>query len=106
MQSISNKSIGCPKRDLVEPPDKLPMSATPENRKLLEEWIRTHYCGSAFNSCKRQRMPCSEGPPIEIHTKPGAIPLVVHKPAAVPLHWRAAVKAGIDADVASIRRPS
>ena len=37
---------------------------------------------------------------MEIHTKPGAIPLVVHKPAAVPLHWRSAVKAGIDADVA------
>ena len=35
---------------------------------------------------------------MEIYTKPGAIPLVVHKPDAVPLHWRAAVKAGIDAD--------
>ena len=38
---------------------------------------------------------------MEIHTKPGAIPLIVHKPAALPLHWRAAVKAGIDADVAT-----
>ena len=37
---------------------------------------------------------------MEIHTKPGAIPLVVHKPAAVPLRWRATMKAAIDADVA------
>ena len=35
---------------------------------------------------------------MEIYTKPGAIPLVVHNP--VPLHWRAAVKAGKDSDVA------
>ena len=27
----------CPRRDLVDPPDKLPMPATPENRKLLDQ---------------------------------------------------------------------
>ena len=44
-------------------------------------------------------MPCTEGSPIKIHTREGAIPKVVHKPVPVALHWRAKVKADLDADV-------
>ena len=44
-------------------------------------------------------MPCTEGSPMKIHTREGAIPKVVHKPVPVALHWRAKVKADLDADV-------
>ena len=51
----------CPRHDLVDPPDKLPMPATPENRELLEEWIRKRYYSSAFNCCNTSDVNC--GPP-------------------------------------------
>ena len=89
----------CPRRRAVDPPERIPFPANTENRARLEEWIKDYYSDSAFSQCKRQTMPCTEGPPMRIHTDPNAVPLVVHKPIAVPLHYRAEVKANIDADV-------
>ena len=89
----------CPRRQYTDPPDILPMPAINANRSKLEDWIRNHYASSAFNVCKRQAMPRTSGPVMNIFTQPGAVPVVVHKPSPVPLHWRAQVKADLDSDV-------
>ena len=86
----------------MDPPDKLPMPATTSNRKALEEFIREHYKTSAFNTCKRQHWPVTAGPPMKIHTPEDAVPTYCRKPTKVPLHFRAEVKAGLEADVKKV----
>ena len=44
-------------------------------------------------------MPCTAGPPMRIHLKPEAVPVAIHKPVPVPLHFREEVYANIEADV-------
>ena len=39
-------------------------------------------------------------PPLTIHLKESVKPVAVHTPISVPLHWRDAVKANLDRDVA------
>ena len=41
-----------------------------------------------------------EGPPIEIHVDPTAIPVTLRKPAPVPLHWQDQVEKELHRDVA------
>ena len=89
----------CPRREFVDPPGELPYPPTEENRKKLEVWIKEYYASSAFLACKRQEMPCTDGPPMKIHTDPDAVPVVVHKPVPVPLHYRDQVNAMIEAEV-------
>ena len=89
----------CPRREFVDPPDKMPYPPTEENRERLENWIKQYYASSAFLACKRQEMPRTEGPPMRIHTKPDAAPVVIHKPVPVPLHYRDRVNAMIEAEV-------
>ena len=50
----SELQFSCPRRTFVDPPEEIPMAATANNRKALEEFIRKHYKMSAFNTCKRQ----------------------------------------------------
>ena len=89
----------CPRREFVDPPGELPYLPMEENRKKLEDWIKDYYASSAFLACKRQEMPCTEGPPMRIHTDPDAVPVVVHKPVPVPLHFRDKVNAMIESEV-------
>ena len=89
----------CPRREFVDPPTCLPFEPTEENRAKIEGWIKEYFKGSAFNICKRQTMPCTEGPPMKIHTHPDAIPVAIHKPVPVPLHYREEVRAQLRADV-------
>ena len=96
----SDLPCSCPRRQFTDPPDTLPMPATASNREALEDYIKDRYKASAFNSCKRQSWPKTEGPPMKIFTKPGATPVCIRKPAPVPLHWRKQVQDGIKADVA------
>ena len=76
------------------------MPSIPANRAALEQWIRDRYASSAFNICKIQNMPRTDGPAMHIYTQPGATPVLVHKSSVIPLHWRQEVKAGLDTDVA------
>ena len=39
-------------------------------------------------------------PPISLHVDPTAKPVAIHTPTQVPLHWREAVKQGLDPDMA------
>ena len=95
----SELPCSCPRHQYRDPPERLPFPAIPENREKLEKWLLEYYASSAFNVCRRQSMPCTEGPPMRIQTKPEAVPFMVHKPSPIPLYWRAEVKAGLDADV-------
>ena len=52
----------CPRREFVDQPGELPCLPTEENRKKLKDWIKEYYASSAFLACKRQEMPCTEGP--------------------------------------------
>ena len=89
----------CPRREYVDPPTQIPFPAVASNRERLEEWIKDYYASSAFLNCKRQEMPCTQGPPMKIHLRPDAVPVAIHKPVPVPLHFREEVYANIDADV-------
>ena len=40
-----------------------------------------------------------EGPPMQLMVNPEAEPTAVHTPIRVPIHWREAVKDGLDQDV-------
>ena len=95
----SIKPCRCPRREYVDPPTCMPFPPSEGNRKKLEDWIKTYYASSAFLSCKRQEMPCTEGPPMKIHLQPDAVPVAIHKPVPVPLHFREEVYANIEADV-------
>ena len=95
----SELPCSCPRRDFVDPPEELSMSATDSNRKALEEFIKEHYKLSAFNTCKRQHWPVTSGPPMKIHTPDEAVRTYCRKVTKVPLHFRDEVKAGLEADV-------
>merc|ERR1712030_69600 len=63
----------CPTREQVQPPQKIPFQATVKNRLRLENYIKEPFKSSAFNVCRRQKMPETQGPPMKIHTKPDAV---------------------------------
>jgi hypothetical protein len=77
----------------------MPFPATRSNIPVLEEWIKDYFKDSAFNQCKRQEWPPTNGNPMRIHTKPETIPYCCKKPTMVPLNFRAQVKADIEADM-------
>jgi len=54
---------------------------------------------STFNTCEHQTLPLMDGPPMKLMVDPNAEPVAHHTPVPVPLHWRDAVKAGLDHDV-------
>ena len=91
---------GCPKRSVVpEPPKVMPYAATEKNRSKLDQWIRSHFASSAFNTCEHQPLQKMSGPPVDIHFLPDAEPQAVHTPIPVPYHWKQQVKADLDQDV-------
>ena len=82
----------CPRRSFADPPEQMPFPATRSNIPVLEEWIKDYFKDSAFNQCKRQEWPPTNGNPMRIHTKPETIPYCCKKPTMVPLNFRAQVK--------------
>ena len=91
---------GCPKRSAVpELPTAIPYPATEENREKLEQWMRSHFAASAFNTCEHQPLQEMSGPPVDIHFLPDVTPEAVHTPIPVPFHWKQQVKADLDQDV-------
>ena len=96
-----NESVcSCPPRELPPTvPPVLPCAPTPENLPLLKEYILKRYASSAFNCCEKQPLKLmNQSPPLRIHTDELAKPKAVHTPGTVPLHWKSAVKAGLDRD--------
>ena len=90
----------CPKRVLPsQPPKCLPFPASPDDRERLKKYLIDYYKSSTFNTCEHQPLPMMEGPPLRLMVDPNAKPIAVHTPIPVPIHWRDAVKAGLDQDV-------
>ena len=90
----------CPKRTLP-PTDKptLPCEPTKENLGELKEYILNRYASSAFNCCERQPLPLMEtAPPLRLFVDEQASPVAAMTPSAIPIHWAADVKAGLDRD--------
>ena len=90
----------CPQRSL--PPTTkptLPCEPIEENLPQLKQYIMHRFASSAFNMCERQKLPLMQGsPPLRLHVDPAAKPYAVYTPAQVALHWREAVKGGLDRD--------
>ena len=80
-------------------PTELPFPATEEHREDLRKCILEYYRSSTFNVCEHQQLPFSDGPPLTLNIKPDAIPVAIHTPIPVPLHWQDEVKASLDRDV-------
>ena len=94
------KTCSCPRRQqLPPPPTKLPFPAVEENRVRLQQFLLDYYKSSTFNTCEHQTLPLMDTLPIKLMVDPQAEPVVHHTPVPVPLHWRDAVKAGLDHDV-------
>ena len=95
------EKCSCPARALPpHTPPQLPCAPTEENLPKLKKFILDRFAASAFNTCQRQPLPLMEGsPPLRLHVDSAARPVAVHQPAQVPLHWRDAVKGGLDRDV-------
>ena len=58
-----------------------------------------YYQSSTFNTCEHQVLTLMASPPLKLMVNPDAEPVEHHTPVPVPLHWRHAVKAGLDHDV-------
>ena len=81
------------------PPTVLPFPAIEANRDKLQQYLLDYYKSSTFNTCEHQLLPLMDGPPMHLMVDPEAEPIAHHTPVPVPLHWRDAVKAGLDHDV-------
>ena len=81
-------------------PNEIPIALKPENHAKLEAWICNHYAASAFNVCPHQPLHTMSGKPLDITFKLDAVPLAVYCPIQVPHHWKKAVKADLDRDMA------
>ena len=95
------KPCSCPTRTLP-PSDELtlPCSPTEENLPIMKQYLMDRFSSSSFNICEHQALPLLQNsPPLELHTDPTAIPVAVHRPAVVPLHWKQAVYEGLMRDV-------
>ena len=91
----------CPLRQLPpEDPPTLPCEPTEDNLEILHQYILDRYSASAFNMCERQPLPLMKtSPPLRLFMDKETTPVAVHSPASVPLHWQAAVKAGLERDI-------
>ena len=88
----------------MSPPPKnkpvLPCAPTKENLPIMKKYILDRYASSAFNTCQHQPLPLMRSSaPLKLYVDPDAKPVAVHTPAQIPLHWREAVKKGLDRDV-------
>ena len=90
----------CLRKDPPNHPTSIPFEPTHENRGKLEKWILEHYASSAFNVCPHQPLQTMTRQPLHITFKPGATPFATHYPIPVPHHWKKAVKADLDCDIA------
>ena len=79
-------------------PATLPFPPLRENVPKLKKYIVDQFGSSAFNDSPP--FPNLSGPDGKIHLKPNPVPKAVHSPIPVPHHLNAAVKAGLDRDIA------
>ena len=97
---LGTRPCNCPTRQL--PPTSepmLPCAPTQENLPILKKYILDRFQSSAFNCCEHQPLPLMDSsPPLRLFVEDKAVPVAVHTPSQVPLHWQADVKKGLDRD--------
>ena len=90
----------CLPRQLPPPLLKqLPFPAIEQNRGKLEKFLLDYYAKSTFNTCTHQALPMMHVKPLRLAIDKKAEPVAYHRPITVPIHWRDAIKAGLDEDV-------
>ena len=90
----------CPRRALPPSPPALPCPPTEDNLPIIKQFILDTYAASAFNICSHQPLPMMKGSePLRLHVDESAKPVAIKTPSQVPLHWKAAVKEGLERDV-------
>ena len=81
-------------------PKEMPLEPSVENVQKLQAWLPEYYAASTFNMCEHRPLPMMRGvPAMRIHIKEGAVPVAVHRPAAIPAHWQQKVKEDIERDI-------
>ena len=90
---------GCPRRTPVPDPPDIPFEPKEENVPKLKQYLIDYYSTSTMNLCSHQKLPEVSGPPLHFTLKPDAVPVAVHTPATVPIHWFNEVKNQLDRDV-------
>ena len=81
-------------------PPSLPCDPTKENLPQLKQYILDRYAASGFNTCEQQPLPLmTDSPPLRLFVDETAMPVAIHSPAAIPIHWAEQVKAGLYRDV-------
>ena len=100
LQEEPTTTCRCPRRQRPPPPPtKLPFPATDANRQKLQQYLLDYYKAGAFNTCEHQTLPLMDSLPMKLMVDPDAEPVAHYTPVPVPIHWRDAVKAGLDHDV-------
>ena len=94
-------ACGCLKRTAPPPvPTTLPFNINPSNVSDVQQWFLDTYASSSFNVCTQQLLPLMTGlPPLRIHIKDDAMPVAIHKPSTIPVHWAEQVKAELEQDI-------
>ena len=101
VSNLDDPPCSCPIRQLPpQEPPTLPCEPIAQNLPILRQYIIDRYAASAFNTCEQQPLPLmKDSPPLRLFMDENAKPTAIHSPAAVPLHWEAAVKAGLERDL-------
>ena len=103
MDSCEEYTCSCPRRQQEPPPmpTSLPngLSPTEDNVEALKEWLLDYYGSTTFNVCEHQPLPLMKCEPLKLHVDPNAVPVAIHKPALVPIHWQDRVYADLERDV-------
>ena len=94
---------GCLARELPPPPPRkedCPVPLTSSNAAAVTSWLKDYFTSSTFNVCKHQPLPMMRGAePMRIYLKDDAVPVAVHRPSPIPVHWQAKVKDDIERDI-------
>ena len=80
-------------------PTSLPngLSPTEDYVEALKEWLLDYYGSTTFNVCEHQ--PLMNCEPLRLHVDPNAVPVAIHKPALVLIHWQGRVYSDLERDV-------
>ena len=81
-------ACGCLKRLPPPPlPSHIPHPPTPDNITKLENFLRSFFAASAFNTCPHQPLPAMTGELMTVTLRPDAVPYAIHTPIPIPMYW-------------------
>ena len=100
MDSCEEYTCSCPRHQQEPPPmpTSLPngLSPTEDNVEALKEWFIDYYDSTTFNVCEHQPLPLMKCEPLRLHADQNAVPVAIHKPALILIHWQDPVYADLE----------